>query len=844
MKPTGLSQQEAVGRLAADGPNSLPQAGTRPIWRIIAEVMREPMLALLLVGGLIYLLLGDLVEALILLVFASFSVVVTIIQESRTEHVLEALRDLSAPRALVIRDSQQIRVAGCDVVQGDIMVLEQGDRIAADAVLLEANDLQIDESLLTGESLPVGKRAAIDDEDITALRPGGEGQPLVYSGSMAARGNGIACVTATGVATQIGRIGKSLATLDTKAPRLRLETARIVRLCAAGGLLVALLVLLLYGMTQGQWLDAVLAGISISMAMLPEEFPVVLTIFIAVGAWRISKARVLTRRAAAIETLGSTTVLCTDKTGTLTENRMAVAQLWLPAEGSVEIDLHQGVPDAFARLIETGVFASAVVPIDPMEVAIHDARSSPSKPTADTWMFVHSYGLRPDFLAMSNVWKTPEKRVVVAAKGAPEAIATLCRLSAKKSKEMMRAADAMAEQGIRVLGVAVADSANPQPAESHRDYHFSLVGLIGLADPLRASVPAAVAECRAAGVNVMMITGDYAKTARSIALQAGIADGEILTGTELEALNGAQLAERLQSVTICARIMPEQKLRIVEALKAAGEIVAMTGDGVNDAPSLKAAHIGIAMGKRGTDVAREASAIVLLDDDFGAIVKAITLGRRIYDNIRKAMAFIFAVHVPIAGFALMPLLLGLPILFGPIHIALLEIVIDPVCAFVFEAEDEEPNIMTRPPRAPDEPLFSWTMIAWSIFQGATAFAILAGIYAFALWQGFAESHVRTLVFFTLVAAILSLIFVNRSYASSVIWALGRKNKELLYVLLSLLVMSLLMLSVPMITTSLKFSSLNASDFFMALAGSAVLLLFLQAMRLIVFRQPPRKTIDP
>lgn len=843
MKPTGLSQQEAVRRLAADGPNSLPQAGARPIWRIIAEVMREPMLVLLLVGGLAYLFLGDLVEALVLLVFASFSVVVTIIQESRTEHVLEALRDLSAPRALVVRDGAHVRVAGCEVVRGDIMILEQGDRIAADAVLLEANDLQIDESLLTGESLPVGKRAVIDDEDIAALRPGGEGQPLVYSGSMATRGNGIAYVTATGVTTQIGRIGKSLATLDTEAPRLRLETARIVRLCAAGGLLVALLVLLLYGMTQGQWLDAVLAGISISMAMLPEEFPVVLTIFIAVGAWRISKARVLTRRAAAIETLGSTTVLCTDKTGTLTENRMAVTKLWIPAEGSVEIDLRQGVPGAFARLIDTGRFASAAIPIDPMEVAIHEAGQSSAQPTADVWTFVHSYGLRPDLLAMSNVWQTPEK-VVVTAKGAPEAIVTLCRLSPTQSKEMMRAADAMAERGIRVLGVAVADTANTQLAESHRDYHFSLVGLIGLADPLRASVPVAVAECRAAGVRVMMITGDYAKTARSIALQAGIADGELLTGTELEALNGAQLAERLRSVTICARIMPEQKLRIVEALKAAGEIVAMTGDGVNDAPSLKAAHIGIAMGKRGTDVAREASAIVLLDDDFGAIVKAITLGRRIYDNIRKAMAFIFAVHVPIAGFALMPLLLGLPILFGPIHIALLEMVIDPVCAFVFEAEEEEPNIMTRPPRAPDERLFSWTMIAWSIFQGATAFAILAGIYAFALWQGFAESHVRTLVFFTLVAAILSLIFVNRSYAASVIWALGRKNKALLYVLLSLVVMSFLVLFVPMIATLLKFSSLNGPDFFMAFAASAAVLLFLQAVKPVLFRQPPRKTIDP
>ena len=843
MNPTGLSQQEAAHRLAVDGPNSLPQAGARPIWKIVAEVMREPMLVLLLAGGVAYLLLGDLVEALILLVFASFSVVVTIVQESRTEHVLEALRDLSAPRALVIRDGEQMRVAGCEVVHGDIMVLEQGDRIAADAVLLEANDLQTDESLLTGEALPVGKRAITDDEDITALRPGGEGQPLVYSGSMATRGNGIACVTATGVATQIGRIGKSLATLDTEVPRLRLETARIVRLCAAGGLLIALLVLLLYGMTQGDWLDAVLAGISISMAMLPEEFPVVLTIFLAVGAWRISKARVLTRRAAAIETLGSATVLCTDKTGTLTENRMAVAQLWLPVEGSVEIDLRQGVPDAFSSLIETGIFASAVVPVDPMEVAIHEAGHSSEKPTAGAWTFVHSYGLRPDLLAMSNVWQTPEK-LIVAAKGAPEAIATLCRLSANQAKEMMRAADVIAEQGIRVLGVAVADTADPLPAETHRDYHFSLVGLIGLADPLRASVPAAVAVCRAAGVRVIMITGDYAKTARSIALQADIADGEILTGADLETLNDAQLSERLRSVTICARIMPEQKLRIVEALKAAGEIVAMTGDGVNDAPSLKAAHIGIAMGKRGTDVARESSAIVLLDDDFGAIVKAISLGRRIYDNIRKAMAFIFAVHVPIAGFALMPLFLGLPILFGPIHIALLEMLIDPVCAFVFEAEEEEPNLMMRPPRAPDERLFSWRMAAWSIFQGGTTFAILAAIYAFALWQDYTENHVRVLVFFALVAAILSLIFVNRSYAASVIRALGRKNKALLYVLSSLVIISVFILFVPVNTTLLKFSALDRLDFLIALAGSTAVLLFLQAMKLIMFTPPPRITINP
>ena len=834
MKQTGLTEEEAARRLAADGPNSLPRIGTRTIWRIIVEVMREPMLALLLVGGLAYLMLGDLTEAIILLAFASFSVVVTIMQESRTEHVLEALRDLSAPRALVIRGGEQIRVAGCDVVCGDIMVLEQGDRIAADAVLLEVNDLQADESLLTGESLPVGKRAATEGEDIALLRPGGDGQPLIYSGSMAIRGHGIARVTATGVATQIGLIGKSLATLDPEVPRLRLETARIVRLCAAGGTLVAVTVGLLYGLTRGGWLDALLAGISIGMSMLPEEFPVVLTIFLAVGAWRISKARVLTRRAAAIETLGSTTVLCTDKTGTLTENRMAVAQLWLPAEGAVKINADQIVPDRYATLIETSIFASAVVAIDPMEVAIHEAGQPLERLAAREWKFIHSYGLRPDLLAMSNVWQTPEK-LVITAKGAPEAIATLCRLNAVQAKEMIQAADAMAEQGIRVLGVALADSSSAQPAESHRDYHFSLVGLIGLADPLRSSVPAAVAECRAAGVRVLMITGDYAKTARSIALQAGLADGDVLSGTEMEGLDDAQLATRLRAVTICARIMPEQKLRIVEALKAAGEIVAMTGDGINDAPSLKAAHIGIAMGKRGTDVAREASAIVLLDDDFGSIVKAITLGRRIYDNIRKAMAFIFAVHVPIAGFALMPLLLGMPILFGPIHIALLEMVIDPVCAFVFEAEEAEPDSMRRPPRSPVERLFSWSMIGWSVFQGGLAFALLAGLYGLATSQGLGVEHVRTLLFFALISAIVALVLADRSASASITASLRRKNAALAVVLASVLTISAAIILVPGISELLRFSALNEQDWVKAFGAGILLFLMFQSMKALAGR---------
>ncbi len=832
---TGLSNVEAAQQLAMDGPNIIPQGGRRSIWRIIGEVLREPMLALLLIGGLAYLLLGDLAEALILLAFASFSVVVTVVQESRTEHVLDALRDLSAPRALVIRDGVHMRIAGCDVVRGDVMLLEQGDRIAADAMLLQANDLQVDESLLTGESLPVSKLAALDESSAMTARPGGEDQSFAYSGSIITRGNGIARVIATGVLSAIGKIGKSLATLDTEVPRLRQETARIVRLCAAGGALVALLVVLLYGLTRGGWLDAVLAGISIGMSMLPEEFPVVLTVFLAVGAWRISKAHVLTRRAAAIETLGSTTILCTDKTGTLTENRMAVIQFWIPSLGAIKPDTEQALPDQYDALIENGILASAVQAIDPMEIAIHEAGRCLARKESSEWLFLHNYSLRPDLLAMSNIWQTPE-RVMVAAKGAPEAIATLCRLSSVKAEEMMKAADEMAELGIRVLGVALAQTTDPMPLASQREYKFNLIGLIGLADPLRASVPAAVAQCQAAGVRVVMITGDYAKTARAIALQAGIADGGILTGAEMDNLDDTELAQRLHTVSICARIMPEQKLRIVQALKAAGEIVAMTGDGVNDAPSLKAANIGIAMGKRGTDVAREASAIVLLEDDFGSIVKAIALGRRIYDNIRKAMAFIFAVHAPIAGLALLPLILGLPILFGPIHIALLEMVIDPVCAFVFEAEEEEADIMARPPRVPEERLFSWRMILWSLFQGGVAFTFLAIIYGLAARQGNSESHIRTLVFFALIASIVALILVNRSTGASITAAIVRKNMAFRYVLASVTIISLVILFVPMISNLLKFSALSWQDGLVAFSAGTALLLLLQAMKRVLIKQ--------
>jgi len=729
------------------------------------------------------------------------------------------------------------------VVRGDLIVLSEGDRVPADAVLVESHDLQTDESLLTGESVPVRKLAETIKSPERG-RPGGDDLPYVFSGSLVVRGAGVSRVTATGALSEIGKIGQSLNTLETEPPRLRAQTRRLVRNFAIAGAAVSVLAVVLYGITRGGWLEALLAGIALGMSMMPEELPVVLTVFMAVGAWRISRARVLTRRAAAIETLGSATVLCTDKTGTLTENRMSVVELRLTNGKTLQLRTPSdgNVPEDFHDLVEFGLLASAPDPFDPMEKAFHDLdRHRPAGGTHlhdATWKLAQTYGVRPGLLAMSQVWRPGDhaKDFVVAAKGAPEAIAELCHLDASDRIALTESVEAMAVEGLRVLGVARASFAGNGWPQSQRDFDFELLGLVGLADPLRQSVPAAVSECRSAGIRVLMITGDYPATARAIARQAGIDAADLVTGPELAQLSDAELGRRARTSTVFARILPEQKLRIVQALKANGEIVAMTGDGVNDAPSLKAANIGIAMGGRGTDVAREASAIVVLDDDFGSIVKSIRLGRRIYDNLRKAMGFIFAVHVPIAGLALLPLLFGLPILFGPIHIAFLEMVIDPVCSLVFEAETEEGDVMRRPPRDPDEPLFSRRWIGWSLLQGAFAFVLVAVIFVVALRRGMPEPEVRALTFFSLVVAIAALIFVNRSFSASLTTALRRPNRSLAAVLVTVTAVLTLSLLSPFAQQLFRFGPLHADDLAVTLGAGAVLFLLIEVVKQLWWRK--------
>ena len=830
-RKTGLSEAEAQARLEAEGYNELPRPERRTPLKIVFEVLREPMLALLIAGGLVYLALGDWREALILLVFANLSIAITVVQETRTERVLDALRDLTSPRALVIRDGERKRIPGREVARGDLIVLSEGDRVPADAAIVECEDLQVDESLLTGESVPVRKVVRANADAGRGGRPGGEDSPNVFSGSLIVRGAGIAEVIATGAVSEIGKIGQSLSTLETEPPRLQTQMTRLVRMFALVGGGITILAVLLYGTLRGHWLDALLGGIALGMSMLPEEFPVVLAVFMAMGAWRISRARVLTRRAAAIETLGSATVLCTDKTGTLTENRMTITEL-RGAEGKafhLDGSADASVPDAFQDLIEVGVLASAREPFDPMEKAFHALRrkgaSAPEAADGRTIEFVRAYGLRSDLLAVTQVWRpaSGDSRLIVAAKGAPEAIATLCRIDGTRRDDLQRCVQEMAAEGLRVLGVARAVHDGDELPDSPRQFAFDFIGLVGLSDPLRASASAAVKECRSAGLRVIMITGDYPETAASIALQAGLDADHVMTGEALEIMDEPELGLQIGAANVFARIMPEQKLRIVNALKANGDIVAMTGDGVNDAPSLKAAHIGVAMGGRGTDVAREASSIVLLDDDFGSIVTAVRLGRRIYDNLRKAVGFIFAVHVPIAGLALAPLVFGLPVLFGPIHIAFIEMIIDPVCSLVFEAEAEESEVMRRPPRPPDEPMAPASFIAWSLFQGLFAFLIVAGVLFVGLQRGMPVDEIRALTFFALVLAIVGLVLINRTFSASVLTALRRPNPVLLWILLAVAAILTLSLQWPFAARLFRFGPLHLDD--LALTVGAGILVF-------------------
>jgi Ca2+-transporting ATPase len=760
------------------------------------------MFVLLLAAAATYVVLGGLREAVVLAASILVVILITVLQERRTEHALTRLRDLSSPRALVIRDGGEKRIAGREVVAGDVVVLREGDRVPADGVLLSSTALSVDESILTGESLPVDKSAFGRDKTDADTR--------IYCGSLVVRGYGTAQVTVTGLRTEIGKIGRALATLHSEVTPLFLEVRRIVRWVASAGLLLCAAIALLYGAARNDWLGGVLAGITLAMSVLPEEFPVVLTVFLAMGAWRISRAGVLTRRMPAVESIGAVTVLAVDKTGTLTENRMRIALVETTRQSFDLRAADVSLPEDARGVLETAHAASELDAFDPMERAILEAtrhfRASQSQRPADAQL-VREYDLTPELLAVTHVWQRRDSATFeVAVKGAPETVLEMCRIGAAARVAYLERVASHAADGLRVLAVARGEHRDAALPQSPSSFELSLLGFVCLADPLRSNVPAALSECAQAGIRVVMITGDHPGTALAIARQSGFdVAGGVVTGTELDAMSDDVLTARTRTVNVFARAKPHHKLRLVQAFKSNGEVIAMTGDGVNDAPALKAAHVGVAMGARGTDVAREAAALVLVNDDFASLVAAVRLGRRIYGNIRHAMSYIVAVHIPVAGMGLLPVLLGWPLLLSPIHVLFLEFVIDPACAFVFEADAAPAGIMQRPPRRHGDRLFSRAVLRPSIGLGVTVLALVAGVYALAL-AGATESEARALAFLAIVIANLTMIFVSRSRSDSYATLFARSNRIFWWIAASTTLALGATMYVPVMASVFRFSA--------------------------------------
>lgn len=817
---TPLSETEARKRLSRYGPNVLPAAEKQTLLRIALETLREPMILLLVVTSIVYFLLGDLRESVAILISILVVIGISIVQKRRTERTLEALRDLTSPRALVIRAEGTRRIPAREIVPGDIVSFSEGDRVPADGAIVEAALLAVDESLLTGESFPVDKRPAPwpGEED-------SKHDTRVYSGSLVVRGHGIATVTATGSLSEIGKIGVHLSAVTTESTSLERETGRVVRAFGLVSLVVCVLVASIYGFIRGDWSKGAISALALAISMVPEEFPVVLTIFMAIGAWRISQKKVLTRRFPAIEMLGSATVLCVDKTGTLTENRMTVQDVLVVASDVTR-----------EEVLRTAALASEGNTADPVDKAVVSAAA----PVIAPGYLVREYPLSSDCMLIAKAYEGSDGSVLLAAKGAPEEIFKLC-LPGATGQSWQAALKQMTNDGMRVIAVARAGLQHPNFLPKNKGgLKLELLGLIGFADPIRSTVPDAIAELAGAGIRVKMITGDYTGTATAIARKAGLLDPQkVVTGDSLEAMNEQELRKAVRDCNVFARVRPEQKLRLVNALKANGEIVAMTGDGVNDAPALKSAHIGIAMGARGSDVAREAAALVLADDEFPAIADAVQLGRRIYDNLAKAVRYVFAAHVPIAGMAVLPVIFNWPILLMPLHIVFFELIVDPASSVVFEAEPAEPGIMRRRPRPTQSRLFGRSTVWIGLLQGLGVFVAVFTAYAMAIHRGHPSNDARAIAFTALIAGNLALIWANRSLSRMVFQTGNWRNPALSIITVGSLATLLAILYIPQARAIFEFSLMHVRDLAAAFALGFLSIAWFELLKFVGRRREPR-----
>ena len=827
---SGLTSEQASQQLKSSGYNELPSAKSKNIFQIAFQVFKEPMFLLLISCSALYLILGDTTEGIIMLCWVLVVIFITFYQYQKTEKALEALKALSSPKALVIRDDKEIKIAGREVVPNDIAILNEGDRVPADGILQQCDNLTVDESMLTGESVPVHKSIDQDEKNIHR----------VYSGTLVVQGRAAFKVVETGIHTEFGKIGKSLQLIEQDPTNLQKEMKTLIRNLFIIGFGVSIAIVIAYYLTRGNILQSLLNGLAATIAILPEEFPVVLTIFLAIGSWRLSQKHVLTRKPSAIETLGSATVLCTDKTGTITQNKMEVAAAFCDKKILTKSDFSNSNP-TFQTLIQIAFYASQQDTTDPMEKAIANCHKAFVSKSNETLVFEKEYALSKDLFAMTRVYKSPAAGHEAYSKGAPEAILSLCSFNNEQQDNILAQVQTLAEKGQRVLGIAKATLDGNGLPTTQQEIKFEFVGLVGFEDPIRPEVPAAIQECYTAGIQVIMITGDYPVTAKSIAAQAGMKTNDlILTGDDLKKLSETELSEKIKTVNIFARIVPEQKLQIIKALKNNGEVVAMTGDGVNDAPALKAADIGISMGLKGTDVAREASSLVLLDDNFSSIVAAIRLGRKVFDNLQKAMAYIIAIHIPIIGLTLFPaFFLALPILLMPLHIVFMELIIDPICSIAFESEKEEKGIMDRPPRNPSEKFFGFKKILVSAGMGALLLVMVLAVYFMSIHEGHNAGETRAIAFSALILGNIFLILTTLSKTRSAISVILEKNVMLLVILSLATVLLTLMITIPYLRKIFSFNYNSPKHFIISIIGSVAILVILESVKFIRLRKSNR-----
>ncbi len=818
MSHQGISESQAQSILAREGENLIPSEAPKTLAKQIIVVLSEPMLILLIAAGVINFLLAEVLDALMLMVTVFIVLGISIYQSRRSEKALQALKELSAPTVKVIRDGAEKRISSKALVVGDLMLLSEGDRVCADALIISSKSLAVDESTVTGESVPVDKN---------------EGDSLL-SGTLISRGHGTAEVSATGVKSQLGAIGKSLQEITTSRSRLQRDVDQLVRVIGVLGIITVISVVTIYGSTRNNWLEGGLAGIAAAMALIPEEFPVILTLFMAIGAWRISKEKVITRQPSSIESLGSISVLCVDKTGTITENHMTVKEISSINNRSI-LTTNMDPSSLSADLIELMKIAALACPIrgyDPMDIAFLEL--SQRLKISNSAASLMEFPVERSRLAYIHIWKK-EAQITYAAKGAPETIIKLCQLDGSEAKEITAAVHEAAGKGFRVIAVAKhVASTTSEISTNFESLKFEYLGLAFLQDPIRAGVKESVAECRSAGIKTIMITGDHPNTAAAIAHEIGL-DGLhlIVTGDQLDGLDDRELATQIAEVSVFARVKPEHKLRIVRALQASGKVVGMTGDGVNDAPALRAADIGIAMGGRGTDVAREASALIITDDNYNSIVRGIKRGRATYANLQKAMSYVIAIHIPIFGLALLPIFsTSWPLILLPGLVAFHEVIIDPACSVVFEEESPDPKIMEEQPRKPDSKLFSKREIWLAATQGISTFLALLSLFLYLNASGRTEPEIRSMIFGALMISNIFLILTNRSRTLTILQTFkNRNNRAVPWIVLLALGVLLFLILIPPLRTLFDLGAIGFTDWLTMLMVSIAGLLWYEVLKI-------------